>query len=197
MSKDGLRGIRRTRADSSEAWTMRFVAPLRVLHRLRAVIALAAGATVAFSGTAFAERGYLSIHPMSLAPASSGTVSGSGYFQNGISLRLLGAGCFSTGLNLPQGAIVRRVELYYRSSTDFDPSFYLYRTKPGIDTHDLLIGVTGMEDSGLPKSMVVPVARNLAVVKNDIYLYGFAVCMGKQDVFDGARIIYTFDPLGS
>src|SRR3954467_7184372 len=65
------------------------------------------------------KNGYYSIHPMAMAP--DGTFTAGAYINSYNSGTVTGSGCFGTGVNLPQGATMTGLTVWFRSNSGSDP----------------------------------------------------------------------------
>ena len=140
------------------------------------------------------KTGHLAIHVMALTPDRPS--SANSYFL-GFAGALFGDGCYSAGINLPHGATMTRLSVWYTSNADSDPNVQIRR-------HPLLDGGTNNivsqiipDDSGTRKQRNFAIADGpLAKVNNARNAYGFAVCLDSGTTFHGARITYTYNQAG-
>ena len=180
----------------------RFRARHLALMAIGAVTAMAlTGTAMAITDTEFtyttAKTGYVAIHPMDLAP--DGTVSGTDYINVFFTAEVstgLTAACFSTGVNLPQGARIKSIDTWYRSNDQSDPRTLLYRNNLATDVTDQLVFAEINDDTNVRKVDTRTVPMNLREVQNRTYTYGYGTCVGEGTTFEGARITYTYTSAG-
>jgi hypothetical protein len=105
--------------------------------------------------------------------------------------------CFNTGVNLPNGATMTRLSVWYTSGASSNPFVQLVRHTLADGTSNVSAFQTIIDDSGTRKQRNLTIANNsLAKVKSGPYTYGFGVCLGSDTVFHGARITYTYNHAG-
>ena len=164
--------------------------------------------TLVLSGTAIAvtdtnftysttKTGYLTIHPMDLAPANN--LAADNYyidFGAGLSHSAPGGGCYNTGVNLPQLAKVISVQTYYVDEPTGNMYVYLYRNNLSTDVTDTLATQYINDNTGVRSSQTTTVGSTQRTVWNNTYAYGFAVCLGADSSFEGTRITYTYTSAG-
>ena len=178
---------------------------IRNMHPVTGIV-VGVVATLVLSGTAIAvtdttftysstKTGYLTIHPQAMTP-SDDTVANDYFVSYGDArLQTAGGGCFSTGVNLPQNAKITTLQTYYNSLTGAN-RVMLERNNLSTDAIDLLVDHTIANFEGLRRSVIdtVPIAQR--TVWNNVYSYAFAVCLGADDMFEGARLTYTYTTAG-
>ena len=163
-----------------------------------------AGAAVAsvVGGTAFAitspdftyssaKAGYQAIHPMDLSAGSGDTA----YQVISSPARLIGDGCFNTGIHLPQGATVLDIAVYYKSDTQSDPTVSLERVNLTTGVRQAIVFRELLSDNVRSKE-TIPIPSGEKTVKNGIYAYGFTFCVNSGSEFDDALIRYTYTSAG-
>ena len=178
---------------------------IRNMHPL-GIFAAGVVATLVLSGTAIAitdtsftyssvKTGYLTISPMDLAPGTDEVATGD-YDVTGSRLAHRGlGGCYNTGVNLPQNARITTVQTYYRSNTN-SSSFALVRNYLATDTLEWLAWAA-LPDTDMSRTSVTSTVSSAArTVWNNVYSYGFEVCLAAPDSFGGARITYTYTSAG-
>ncbi len=168
-------------------------------------IAIGVVATLVLSGTAIAvtdtnftysttKTGWLTIHPTDLAPANDFSAShydvdiGAGHLTSD-------NGCFNTGVNLPQNARVSSMETFYRSG-GVGQRVYLVRENLSTNSTEYLVLHFFSDSGGLRTSVTNSVPNAVRTVWNNVYSYGFSVCLLTNDRFEGARITYTYTNAG-
>jgi hypothetical protein len=153
------------------------------------------GTAQAITDTAFnystPKIAFLSINPAAMVPGNSGMQ----YISDADDLRLTadGNGCFGTGVNLPQGAIVQSVVVWYSSGAGI----------PNVGFVRHHFDNTGMTEgyflnAGSNTGQRTQVGATLATITNDLYSYIFQWCPSTTDNhFHNARIRYTYNKAGS
>jgi hypothetical protein len=159
----------------------------------------ASGTAFAITDSAFtyssAKTGYYGISNLGMAPAS---VPADNMFLNpGMSGGLEGSGCFHKGVNLPQGAVVTELVVYYAAIDEDDVVVTLKRQRLS-DGNQQNIASKAMTDdlSGSRASDTVPITASRATIANGGFNYGFQVCLDSGGTFFGARITYTYTSAG-
>ena len=158
------------------------------------------GAAQAITDNAFnyssAKVGFFSINPVALTSDSSLM----DYSRDATRLsREGGAGeCFGGGVNLPQGAKMTNLVVWYQSSDiGLDPEFFLQRQRHSDGTLQTIAHIVGHDDTGLRKTASVVVASTLAAVDNVNFSYAFRACLSAiPNTFNAARIRYTYTSAG-
>jgi hypothetical protein len=171
----------------------------------RIAVAAAVG-TAALIGTAQAitdnafnystpKTAFFSINPAAMVPGDSGLQ----YMSDSDDLRLTAAGngCFGTGVNLPQGAIVQTVVVWYSSGAG-SPNVGFVRHH--FDNAGMTEGyfLDASSNTGQRTQVGVAIPTTLATIANDLYSYSFVWCPATTDNhFHNARIKYTYNKAGS
>ena len=179
---------------------------IRNMHPVTGIV-IGVVATLVLSGTAIAvtdtnftysttKTGYLTIHPMDLAPDSNG--SADDYFIDfaAANLATSAGNCYNTGVNLPQLAKVISVQTYYVDGPTNSVDVILYRNKLSTDVTDILAYQGLNDDAGVRNNQTTTVDGTLRTVWNNTYAYAFGVCLGSGSRFEGARITYTYTSAG-
>ena len=173
----------------------------------RTVIATAAGTLLAallLNGVAQAvtdtifkyskpKTGYYSISTLDMIPSNSADV----YGQSGADQLIPGAGyCFNSGVHLPYRATITALTAWSTSGVNGNPNFYLYRAKMLDSTSDIIAQMHPTDDSGTRKVAHIAIAAS-NLVDNMHYTYGLLVCLTSgSDIFNGARLTYTYTNAG-
>jgi hypothetical protein len=146
------------------------------------------------------KTGYYTIDPLAMAPVTFLATSADAYVIDAIGLFNAGSyyQCFSTGVNLPNGATITRIAAWLRSSTNGNPNVYLHRKALLDGTNERVASQVLNDDTAQRKSVGANAVSSVARVNNGRYSYAFGVCLwpGYNDVFFGARITYTYDHAG-
>jgi hypothetical protein len=144
------------------------------------------------------QTGYYSIHPMSFAP--DGAEGSGGYFNRWDRGRLLPdratQQCLNTGVNLPDGAIVKEVQLWFSSNGNYPLYTALVRTALATGQGGSIAGGESTDASNTRVSRTRTVDAAVATIDNAKYQYGFGVCIQGNTTFQGARIKYTYTRAG-
>ena len=141
------------------------------------------------------KAGYYSIDPMALAPRTDQSANAYTITLAPVSLTSSG-GCFNTGVNLPQGAKVTSVAVWYSSGAASDVDIRLFRNKLADGSSALLVDRLILDNANTRKVVVTAVNPSLAIIGNNAFSYGFIVCLSGGDAFYAARINYTFQNAG-
>lgn len=163
---------------------------------------LVSGTAQAVTDTVFqysaAKTGYYSISPMSLAFAGDGGNADKAFFiQTNSVVRPTYGGCFLTGVNLPQGAVIKQLSVWF--DTGASPNFIPSLTRLNFATGSLDLLAIANVGSNTPARKQINLAvtnASFGTVDNATYSYGFQVCIGPNDAFYAARIMYTFTNAG-
>jgi hypothetical protein len=109
-----------------------------------------------------------------------------------------GEGCFNTAVNLPQGATITKVSVWYSSGATGDTfvDFRRLQVSNGQGSSVAFEFIT--DDSGIRKPAHVTFFGTPAdlVVNNNQFAYALGVCLGAGDRFFGARVAYTYTHAG-
>lgn len=162
-----------------------------------ALASLIGGTAVAITSPDFtysaAKQGYFTIDPMAMSPANAASVEGFSIFSAN---RLAGSGCYVTGINLPQGAIVASVTTWYSSNVSSNPSIAVYRHNLPTGAATPLVADTIADNSNTRKPITHTVPVSLRTVENLYFAYGYSICLGENTFFYGARINYLYNSAG-
>jgi hypothetical protein len=140
-----------------------------------------------------AKTGVLSISPMELSPDDADFAGD--YLRSPEAL--IGSGCFSTGLHLPQRAELSTLTVYYFRSIAI-PVVRMHRKRLAVaDPAEAFVdrGLTGPNNVRNQEVIALPPA--LRVVRNQVFAYSLTFCLADgTDSFLGAQIEYTFTSAG-
>ena len=142
-----------------------------------------------------AKTGYLTISPMAMAPQRDDALFHPEYAIT-YPGTLQGFGCFQTGVNLPQGASIISVSTVYASGNQSDITIKLLRSALSNGAAANLISTTVLDNTMTRKVVTFAIPFALRTVNNPAYSYGYAVCLGLNTGFAGARIVYTYKNAG-
>jgi hypothetical protein len=162
-----------------------------------AVGSVIGGTAFAVTSTSFTyssvKQGRLSIAPGGMI-ARLNTIN---YIINTGDLTAPSTDCFSTAINLPQGAIIQSITTWYKSNASSDVGTFAYRDRlTGSIRAEELAGANVVDDSDTPKSITHIVPAALRTVNNSNFAYSYWVCVGSGTFFYGARINYTYQNAG-
>lgn len=160
------------------------------------------GSAVAVTSSSFkysqTQTGYLRLSPMDFAPDSLLGAT-SDYFNSWSGGRLSNddtSRCFNTGVNLPQGAKLKKVTYYYQSDATSDFFGEVVRSDPVADTTQVFAVVSPIDDTDVAASVTANVPTNRKTVNNQRYAYAVGVCPNLGTDFRGVRIQYTYTTAG-
>jgi len=175
------------------------------LPRNMATFAVSALAIIVLGGAAHAvtdtifkytnpRTGFFTIDPMALSADTDGRTYTIDYTNGNIS----GTGCFSTGVNLPNGATITALTVWIASGAGSDPNFTLLRRDLGSGNPDLLLNhVLVNDDSTARTAHNFKFANNASAKVDNKHTFGFAVCLpDATNFFLGGRIAYTYTTAG-
>jgi hypothetical protein len=160
------------------------------------------GAAQAITDTIFKysapKTGYFTIDAMAMAP--DGTSSADDFsitWATGLFTSTNGP-CFNSGINLPNGAHITAIVVFYKSAATSDLDVTVLRKKLSDGTANTLAGQAIPDDSDARAFASIPLSSTPAnlVIDNAHYSYGFGVCLGDGDTFYAARIRYTYSNAG-
>ena len=162
------------------------------------VAAALSGTAIAITDTKFTytteKTGHLSIHPMDLSPMWNFdySIDFTGAFG------IFAGGCASTGINLPQGAKVVSLVIYYTADDDTadNPRVFIIRNNLATDQTVRLVDIEVADTSDTRKSTTRSIPSNLSTILNGSFSYSLGVCLGTDDWFEGARITYRYKTAG-
>ncbi|MGB7256549.1 MAG: hypothetical protein WBD48_00555 [Pseudolabrys sp.] len=138
------------------------------------------------------KTGFLAIN--SLAFASDGDA---GYLNSptgGVTSNPVG--CFSTGVNLPEGAKVTRLELWGTSTAGVFPVINFDRENHKTGTLEVISTGHLTDTSGAYKPFLITLTSTKTTIDNRDYRYGLSGCVDQTSTVRGARITYTYTNAG-
>jgi hypothetical protein len=159
-----------------------------------------AGVAYAVTDTAFTystpKNGYFTIDRMAMTPPTN---TAAFTIETGTGEGLAGTNvtrCFNAAVNLPQGATIVRMHVWFSSVAESDPEFSLLRQRLTDGQTVVVAHVQTADDSGDRKVASSNADASFAAVNNTQYSYGLAACIGQLDAFYAARILYTYTSAG-
>jgi len=117
------------------------------------------------------------------------------FSNSGVSLSNAGnIGCYIAPVNnLPQGAKITSLAMFYTKNDTFNDGLFLYRKNVNdSSTLDQIASIFPANSTGAYRKAHVDITdAALQVVDNGRYFYYFEQCVSSTEVFFGARITYT------
>ena len=169
-----------------------------------AAMTVIAGSASAVTDTTFTysafKEGTYAIHAMAMAPANATAAAEmTSDWQAGLLGPDAATACYMTGVNLPQGAWIYSVEIAYRSTdaNTNDVGVFFLRDERAADHSVHILAANYSSASGIRVKAVETITNaGFRLVRNDLYAYGFGVCLGASDKFEGAYITYHYNSAG-
>jgi hypothetical protein len=161
---------------------------------------------LALSGAAYAitdavfqysapKTGYLTIHASAFTPEDSSSV-----YNNETGIDSIGDACFAAPVNLPHGAKVTQLALWYaRHDVGPPASFWLRRLSLGDDSVSNVASVPTPSTNGEYKMAAVTITLadpSIQTVNNARYAYFLELCISDQENVRSGRIKYTYKSAG-
>jgi hypothetical protein len=174
--------------------------------RIGNFLAGAAAASVV-SGVAFAvtspnftytatQTGNLSLGAMAMAPNDSFSANEYTFSPSGINTTSTTGACFVTGVNLPAGAVLRNLTVYFSSDNKGDLEVKFFRTRLTTHAYNPIIDKKPVENSDASVAITYPIPAGLSAISNADYSYGLRVCLSVGTFYSGARIQYNYKTAG-
>jgi hypothetical protein len=147
------------------------------------------------------KTGYLTLLPAAFTPADTTK----DYVNNGIAIRPLTAGqqhCWSAPVNLPQGAKMTALALYYQLENGDSALVQFYRKRLSDGVGSLPVNQALALTGGAYRGANFPITdASVQTVNNGQYGYSLFVCFtengaGTSSIFHGARVTYTYTHAG-
>ncbi len=148
------------------------------------------------------KTGYYALSPMAFAPNEPASATsyliawpGNPSWPGGG----LGSGsgaCFNTGVNLPHGAKMTALTMWYSADSNNGVSLFLYRSRPSNGASDTIGQLAATDTSSTRKvtSVALPDTA-VSTVNNAQFAYSVGVCTSSQgwaNRYWGGRIAYTY-----
>jgi hypothetical protein len=155
------------------------------------------GAAYAITSAAFRyprpKTGYLMIP----APAFVVGSRSIDYGRNAVMIDVIGSGCFVAPVNLPQGAKMTQLAMWYTKNDAAPANLYFFRASPAQGTSKEIAHLDTANTGGAVKLAAKLIrAPSLQTVNNVHFTYSLAVCLSDAEVFRTARIRYTYTSAG-
>jgi hypothetical protein len=161
-----------------------------------AVLAIALTATAAHAATTL-KTATLTIDPMAMSPDASNRLSTqyTNMWDQGLVGNGKGPNCFNTGVNLPQGAKITNVTVFYMNNHPTAVYAELRRKALATpDTVDVAYKTLPLTN-GDRRQAALTLNASYATINNNVYGYGFGVCLNdERGYFYGAKITYQYTP---
>jgi hypothetical protein len=144
------------------------------------------------------KTGWYGMNPMAFSSSDSRPGFHEYFIQWPDYLRNLGSGthCFSTGVNLPQGARMTRLSAWYSTDAAGSVRVSLFRAGFADDSFSGLLAQLNSTDTSSTRAGM-SAEPGIPEVQNAQFNYAVGVCMDKDsDRFYGARISYTYTTAG-
>lgn len=137
------------------------------------------------------KTGYLSVSTLDFAPDGSSSAANS-YFNSWFGNTLTGDGCFNTGLNFPNGALVTSVRIWYSGAA------FVNFTQTELTTGTTAPSLSQSFPTNGTGDRRTSILAFGTPVKIDTlkYSYGLGICVGTSDSFRGARMQYSYTNAG-
>jgi len=137
------------------------------------------------------QTGFLTISPMDVAPDGNNSAANP-WFVSWTGMSLTGDGCFETGVNLPQGARITEIRLWYRKKI-----FFHFLSTKLVDGATTTIASRTVQGDGTTERRSFGAAPEAeTIVDNRSRMYGLGICVAPGETFHGARIIYKYTSAG-
>jgi hypothetical protein len=176
--------------------------------RSAAAGAAAALAVVAAVGTAQAitdtvfkystpKTGFFTIDAMALAPDGSNSLNFSNTWLSGLSPAAGNVRCFNAGVNLPNGATITQLSVWYKRAAG-SVTVHLIRKKLADGEGNFLATASLSDSANTRKVEHFQIDAADAVVNNNLYSYGLGLCPFAQpdSTYYSARVAYTYTNAG-
>lgn len=148
---------------------------------------MAAVAALAIAATG-AEAAYKTIHPMAFAPDSAVSGSTPDFNNAWYSGELMGQGCYNAGVDLPDGARINKLKIYFKSTDQSHIVVTFYATKISNGETKTITFDFIEDDDDVRKFKNYVVSHTVNMSK---FMYGIGVCPFSGGAFYGARIKYN------
>jgi hypothetical protein len=153
------------------------------------------GAAYAISSATFRystpQTGFLMIPAAAFVPETETVV-----YHSGTELTTTGFGCFYAPVNLPHGAKMTSIAMWYRKN-DAVQSGGQFLRKPVIGFPIIIANLVSANTNGEEKSFAVSITDpSFQLVNNVRYTYSIFRCLSDAESFVGARITYSYTTAG-
>jgi hypothetical protein len=144
------------------------------------------------------QYGYYPISALGMSPDSNDSADAYFTSYNDGTIISNGATCFNTGLNLPNGAVVRRLVVWYSSDggAGEEPNVRLRRYALSDGSHQDIVPTTDLTDNSDARVAIAFNVSSNAIINNATHAYGLGVCLDDGGRFFEARVDYTFTSAG-
>ena len=139
------------------------------------------------------KAGYLSLGPMSFAPADSSTTPNY-TSQSGDFLEADNTGCFVAPVNLPQGAALTNFTAWVSGPiAGVDVKFIRHNLATGAK---VVIAELTMSNADFGRLMLNQSITPALTVNNQVFNYGVSVCVQAAARYYAGRVAYTYQDAG-
>jgi len=145
------------------------------------------------------QVGFFSINAMAMSPADTNSAN---FYAIGPGTATMTVGndtsCFVTGVNLPNGAIINQLAVWYTGSASSGNAGVTLVRSSNDGTNVFLVAQDLTSQSGQRRQASFSItASPESTVNNASFSYGLGVCVNLGDAFHAARIRYTYTNAGS
>jgi hypothetical protein len=165
-----------------------------------AVASVACGGALATTSSNFTytatQTAYLTIGPMSMTPGDSFSANEYTFSPTGINTTSTGGACFVAGVNLPQGAVLRNLTVFFNSDNKGDLQVNFFRRRLSDFSFNALISKQPVENSGAYTVITYAFPTGSNIINNAGYAYSLRVCFSVGTSYSGARIQYNYKTAG-
>jgi hypothetical protein len=131
---------------------------------------------------------FLNIHAMGFAPDGF-----SASINNSWDVGMYGtpdAPCANASVNLPNGAVIKKLVMWVRASATGYPTIQLIRTRLQTGDRQKIADFATKDHSDTRKAFDIPLRPKMTTVDNSLFWYSVGVCVKDTSNFYGIRIIY-------
>jgi len=145
------------------------------------------------------KTGYFGLSPFAFAPSDFNYATRYIIQFGTLGMRPANAAttCLNAGVNLPQGATMTEINVLHESDIAAGVQLYLTRHRIGDGAHDFVVEKNSGNTAGARRLMRASIAAAMAVVDNQRYVYGVAICFNSASAaYFAGRITYTYASAG-
>lgn len=153
----------------------------------KAAVSLTAAVTLTIAATG-AEAAFKTIHPMAFSPDGAFSAKVGDFGQDWTTGTLTGDGCYNAGVDLPDGARINQLKIYFKSTDDDNVIISFYATNIVTGKSKTIVSESIQDDAGVRKARKFDTDHIVDMRK---YMYGIGVCPYFNGAFYGARIKYN------
>jgi len=143
------------------------------------------------------KTGYYGIDNTAMSPDGDNSLAYFNEFDVALAPRLGKSACFSTGINLPHGAIITQLKVFYQGGAGADKPFVTLQRKPYTTGINNSVAEQDLPQSATRTATNLLLDASFTTVNNAAFSYGFGICLrNENDIFYAARITYTYQHAG-